>query len=166
MPSRDDLVAHRTSVASHRCHGSLCHGTAGTWPPHPLALGASHEAWGGDNGVQKGKSRWRGAVVCGKGTWAGGGRQHGAGKGGTRLGGSGQGKGQGEQRNTKKVARTFGDCPVFFAQGGLNLQHTGHVAENRHTQPMEQRQALAGGLLWGPAAGSSPWGRGHIPGEG
>lgn len=29
---------------------------------------------------------------------------------------------------------------------------------------MEQGQALAEGLLWGPAAGGSPWGRRHIPG--
>lgn len=34
-------------------------------------------------------------------------------EGRNRAGGSGQGKGQGEQRDTEKVASTFGDCHFY-----------------------------------------------------
>lgn len=54
-----------------------------------------------------------------------------AGKGGTGLGVRAR-EGTGEQRDTE-VTRTFGDCHLFFAKGGLNWQCWECVAENRCT---------------------------------
>lgn len=51
------------------------------------------------------------------------------------------------------MVRIFGNSDLFFAEGVLNCQCSGCVAENGYTQQMQQTLAVG---LWGPKAGGNP----------
>lgn len=70
-----------------------------------------------------GEGLWSVGMGCGLGE-----ESNMAGKGGTGLG-VGAREGTGEQRDTD-MTRTFGDCHLLFAQGGLNWQCRGCAVED------------------------------------
>lgn len=142
-------------------------------PGHPnpwckeLAGGRSqswHEAWGGDNMVQKGKSRWGG---CGlKGGDMGWGRKETKGwERRNRAGELGQGKGLERAEGHQEDGEDIWGLPLILQPGWVQLAVQGVCSREQ----MHSTHGTGSGTGRGLVVGSCSWGqrlgKGHIPGR-